>query len=187
MTYICVVMGAKYDEDSDTVYSYVIANELLSYISKHLGYRTVLRSKDEITSLPLLGGTINKTSFSVIAKEDVRVYLPSDYLESGDFNISYVYNKNKLVAPVYTGDTVGKIVVRYGTDIILVTDMVVAEDVPRNRFMYAVERTRSLVFGRGFIAAIICFVVLFACHIVFERGRFYSRRKRIKKSISRYR
>lgn len=187
MTYICVVMGAKYDEDSDSVYSYVIANELLSYINRNLGYRTILKADENISSLPIVGAAINKTTISVASMEDIRVYLPSNYLESGDFNISYVYTKEKLTAPVSMGDSVGKIVVRYGDDIICVTDMVATEDVQRNDFMYSMECIRSVVFGRGFIASIVCFAFLFIGHILVERIRLYFRRKRIRKSINRYR
>lgn len=187
MTYICVVMGAKYDDENDTVYSYVVANELLSYINKNLGYRTVLESSEEICSLPVTGAAINKKSVSVIAKEDVKVYLPSSYNEGEAFSVSYIYSKDKLIAPVAKGDSVGKIVVRYRDNIVFVTDLVAAEDVPRNGFMYSMERIRGVVFGRGSLASLICFALLFLGRIcIYQSGAFF-RRKRIRKNIKRYR
>lgn len=187
MTYICVVMGAKYDDDIDTVYSYVVANELLSYINKNLGYRTVLESSEEICSLPITGAAINKKSVSVIAKEDVRVYLPSSYNEGEAFCVSYVYNKDRLIAPVAKGDPVGKIVVRYLDNIVFVTDLVAAEDVPRSGFMYSIERIRGAVFSRGSLASLICFALLFLGHLCIDQSGAFFRRKRTRKNIKRYR
>ncbi len=177
MTYLCVVMGGTYDEKSDTVYSYVVANELLNYVAKNLGYRTVLSTDSNISTLPVIGADLHTDCVNVAPKSDISAYLPSDYLESGDFTISYIYSKSELVAPVVKGDSVGKIVVRYKDDIIAVTDIVAVEDIPRDSFIYSMILVRNILFGRGFISGIVFFVVITACYFLIKSRKASARRK----------
>lgn len=187
MCYICVVMGAKYVEDTDTVYSYVIAGELLTYIDENLGYMTVLSTDEELGSLPIIAAKTNKTEVSLSANEDIRVYLPYNYLETKDFKISYVYFNDELTAPVTKGDVVGKIIVRYKDDIVCVKDIIVNEDVPRNSFLYTMKRIRNVVFSRGAVATLICFAILISGYIIIEHNKTFYRRKRFRKNINKYR
>lgn len=185
MTYICVVMGGAYDEDNNTVYSYVVANELLNFVSKNFGYRVLLTVDEEINCLPIIGADIKIKEVSITVKEDIKVYLPSDYLDSGHLNVSFAYSEDRLIAPVSKNDTVGKVIVRYNDDIVSVNDLVVAEDVPRDDFMYAMEVIRGVFLKRGFVAGAICFVVLLGGYIyVHSQKHSYKRRR---KSINIYR
>lgn len=181
MTYICVVMGGAYDEDSNTVYSYVVANELLNYVAKNFAYRVLLEAEEEINSLPVVGSDIKTKEVAVTVKEDVKVYLPSDYLEGEQLKVSVVYSKEKLVAPISKDDVVGKVIVRYNDDIVSVSDIVVVSDVRRDNFMYAMDIIRGGLFGRGFVAGALCFIILLGGYIWinFQKHSYKRRRKNI--------
>ena len=64
-------------------------------------------------------------------------------------------------------------------------DMVVADDVARDNFMYALESVRTFVTGRTFIAFAICLAVLIFLYVFvyprMKRSRRKKRRKRYNK------
>ena len=184
-TYICVVMGASYDEESDSVYSYVVANELLNYINKNLGYRVLIEAGSETCTLPIVGARINTESVSVVVVDDVKAYLPADYENSGLLKISYVYFKEELIAPISKGDIVGNIVVSYDDEILTISNIVISEDVERDGFIYSLELMKRFLSSRGFIATIISFTVLFAGYLfVYPKFRVARRKRR---NVSKYR
>lgn len=184
-SYICVVMGASYDDDSDTVYSYVVANELLNYVNKNLGYRVLIEAGSEIRELHIIGAKINVESVFAVVTDDVKAYLPAGYEDSGLLKISYVYFKEELTAPVSKGEVVGKIIVSYDDKILTISDIVISEDVERDGFIYSLELMKRFLSSRGFIAAIISFAVLFAGYLfVYPKFRKVRRKRR---NVSKYR
>ena len=181
-TYICVVMGADYDEKEDAVYSYVVANELLDYINKNLGYEILIEADTEICQMPIIGAKIKKEKVSVCPAEDVKVYLPSNYADDGTLKTSYIYFNNELTAPVSKGTVVGNIVVSYNDEILVVTDIVVNEDVERDGFIYLLEAAKRLSLSRGVIACISCFAVLLIIYfVIYPRLRVKRRKTRVGK------
>ena len=181
-TYICVVMGATYDDAEDNVYSYVIANELLDHIDRSLGYEVLIKSNTEICKIPIVGAEIKKENVSVGPTEDVKVYLPSNYAESGMLRTSYIYYTDQLTAPVSKGTVVGKIVVSYNDEILSVSDIVVSEDVERDGFVYSLAAIKNVASSRGAIAGAICFASLLAiCFLIRPMLRTKQRRKRMGK------
>lgn len=181
MTYICIVMGGDYDEESETIYSYVIANELINYTVSNLGYRTVIAANKQICTLPVKGARLKVTEVDIIVQNDVNVYLPYDYLESGLLKCTVICSKNELMAPVKQGDKVGAIVVSYGDDIVAVADMVVADNVERDNFIYILEQMRDFVSERLFISFVIIFASLIFIYIFvypkIKRGKRKKQRK----------
>lgn len=184
ITYICVVMGGEYDENSQTTYSYVIANELLNYVNRSLSYQTILEAGTAVASLPIVGADMKKDSISLAPSKDVRVYLPSDFKESNAVKLSYIYFKDSLIAPIDKGQIVGKIVVRYHDDIVAVEDIVTAEDVTRNSFIYSMEIVRNFLFSRTFIAGASFFISTIALYLYIGSRRYSLKRKR--KNIKMY-
>lgn len=184
-TYICVVMGASYDDDTDTVYSYVVASELLRYVKKNLGYRTIVEAGYDIRSLDVVGASIKIDSVSVSAAEDIKIYLPANYDDGDRMKVSYVYYSEELIAPIAKGDVVGRIIVSYDNEIIAVSDIVVNEDIERDNFMYMLAMTKNFAYSRGLVAAVVCFVLLLTAYVfIYPRIR-QKRRKR--RSVSQYR
>ena len=185
MTYICVVMGGSYDEETQTIYSYVVANELINYAMSYLGYRTVISAGTQICTLPIKAAHVKTKEVSIIVSDDVKVYLPYDYLESGLLKRTVICERNELTAPVNKGDKVGTVVISYGDEIVAMADMVVADDVARDNFMYALESVRTFVTGRTFIAFAICLAVLIFLYVFvyprMKRSRRKKRRKRYNK------
>ena len=184
-TYICIVMGASYDEESDNVYSYVVANELLDYINKNLGYRVLIEAESEIRQFSIVGARIDTESVSAIITEDVKAYLPSNYAESGLLKISYVYFKEELVASVSKGDVVGNVIVSYADEILTVSEIVIAEDVERNDFIYSLWFTKKVLSSRSFITAAISFAFILLGYLFIYPQFLMVRRK--KRNVSKYR
>lgn len=181
-SYICIVMGASYDDSTDNVYSYVVANELLDYINENLGYRVLIEAKSEIRQFSIIGSRIDVENVSAVVLEDVKVYLPANYEESGLLNISYVYFKEELTAPVSKGEVVGNVIVSYGDEILSVSDIVISEDIERDAFIYFLWIMKEALSSRGFIAAIASFVLIFLGYLFFGT----SKKKRRKASKYRY-
>jgi hypothetical protein len=175
-------MGGSYDEETQMIYSYVVANELINYAMSYLGYRTVISAGTQICTLPIKAAHVKTNEVSIIIDEDVKVYLPYDYLESGLLKRTVICEKKSLTAPVKKGDRVGTVVISYGDEIVAMADMVVAEDIARDNFMYALEQVRAFVTGRIFIAFSIClFVLIFLYVVVFPKMKNSRRNKRRKR------
>lgn len=179
--YICVVMGAKHGAESDTTYSYAIANELIAQITK-LGNRLIISSDKEIGSLPIKGASLGKESVSLRTAGDVAAYLPADYESSGLLELTYIYSVNELVAPAKEGDVVGRVVVSYDGDIVAISDIVIAETVEREFIIYALWVIRSFLVSRTFIFILLSLaVIVITKFIVFTRiahkkGRYVGRK-----------
>ena len=185
MTYICVVMGAGYNEETQTVYSYVVANELINYAISYLGYRTVIPAGTQICTLPIKAAHVKTKEVSIVIDDDIKAYLPYDYLESGLLKRTVICEKKALTAPVKKGDKVGTVVISYGDEIVAMADMVVAEDVARDSFMYALEKVRTFVTGRTFIAFSICLIVLIFLYVFILPKIKSSRRKKRRKRYTK--
>ena len=158
-TYICIVMGARYGKDTETIYSYKIANELLSQVTK-LALRPVISSKDSAGTISVVGAHANIKEVSLSPKTDVYAYLPQEYQTSGLLEYTYIYNDNELVAPLKKGNVVGKIVVRYDGEVVATTDIVVNEDVERHIITYSLYLIRNFIVSRLFVVIIISFVLM---------------------------
>lgn len=177
--YICVVMGAKHGADTNTTYSYVIANELIAQISK-FGQRELLSSAEKVGALPIEGASLDKNEVIVVPAKDISAYLPEGYDTSDLLEYSYVYNTDEVVAPVKKGDVVGKVVVSYDGEIVGISDLIIGEDVEREPVTYALYLIRSFIVSRTFVLIVISFVLL-----TFAKLIFIDRNKRRKSRYTR--
>ena len=177
MSYICVVMGAQHDSEKNTIYSYVIANELLSQVSR-LGYREVISSNNKIGELPVKGSSINKQTVSIRAQSTVYAYLPDDYATSGALDYKYVYYDDHMVAPIRSGDIIGKIVVSYGDEIVATGNIIASEDVERSNIVYVIYLIREGITSRAFVFILISFVFLVIAKHYTTRNKYKPRSRR---------
>lgn len=153
--YICIVMGAKHGADTNTTYSYAIANELIAQITR-FDARPVLSAEDKIGELPIEGASLGKETVSVRPSKNMTAYLPNGYDSDGLLEYTYVYSVKEVVAPVREGDAVGKIIVSYNGEIVGVCDMVIAEDAEREPIIYALYVIREFLTGRKLILILAC-------------------------------
>ena len=179
--YICIVMGAKHGAETDTTYSYSIANELIGQITR-LGERIILPSNKIISQLPINGAKLGKESVDVRPKNDVSAYLPSDYESSGLLEITYVYTEDTLTAPITEGKTVGSIIVSYNDEIIAVTDIVTAETVERELIIYALYVIKKFIVSRKFLLMLLSLAIIITVKLIIsarasrKKGRYVGRR-----------
>lgn len=176
-TYICVVMGAKASAETDTIYSYVVANELLGQISR-LSMRTLFTKKDIVGELKIEGASINVENASVCPSDDVTAFLPAEYETSGKLKCSYIYSTETLVAPVKSGEKVGKIIVSYDGEIVSTCDLVVAKDIEREFIIYVLFLIKSFLTNRLFIFILISVVCLILIRqaVINKKSRRHGRR-----------
>ena len=179
--YICIVMGAKHGAESDTTYSYAIANELIAQIVK-LGDRLILSKDTIVGELPIEGASLGKESVSLRPINDITAYLPQDYESSGSLDFSYVYSIDKVVAPVKNGDVVGKVAVSYNGEIVAVSDIAIAEDVERELLIYALYVIRTFFVSRKFILILFSLSVIVSVKLIIasrtsrKRGKYIGKR-----------
>jgi D-alanyl-D-alanine carboxypeptidase (penicillin-binding protein 5/6) len=179
--YICIVMGAKHGSESDTTYSYSIANELIAQITK-LGDRLVLSADEKIAELKIEGASLGKDSVALRPANDVIAYLPEGYDTSGLLDISYVFSFDKAIAPVKEGETVGKVVVSYNGEIVSVSDVVIAEDVEREFIIYALFMIKSFLTSRRFALILFSLSIIVSVKLIIssraarKKGRYVGRR-----------
>ena len=171
MTYICVVMGAKYDAANETVYSYVIANELINYATKTMGARVILNADEVVASITVSGASIKNNTVDIVPESSISAHLPADYQNDDSFKLLYIYEKEELSAPVSAGERVGMAVVSYGNDVLGVYDLVAADEVERDLFISILDGIRGFLIGRFFVSTVICFaVILFFYAVLLPRS-----------------
>ena len=178
MTYICVVLGAEYDATDEKIYSYVIANELISHVTKTLGSRPLLEHDDILASLPVSGSSIKKSTVDTVPANDISAFLPAGYENDEKFKLIYIYEKDELKAPVEAGTRVGMIIVSYGDDILGVHDIVTAESVEKDTFISLLEGIRNFLSGNFFISTVICFSLLFIGYALLRPALLRKRRRK---------
>ena len=180
--YICIVMGAKHGSQTDTTYSYLIANELISQITR-LGDRLILSADTKVGELPIEGASLGKESISVRPAKNVYAYLPKDYEIGGLLEFTYVYSVDKVIAPVEDGNVVGKVVVSYDGEIVAITDLVIAETVERELVIYALFMIRAFLKSRPFALIILSLVVIIVVKLIISSR---DRHKKVRYNSRRY-
>ena len=181
MTYICIVMGAKYDPTTETVYSYAIANDLINYVTRSMGARIILNQNDVISSLPVKGGNINNNTVDIVPEGDIVAHLPADYINDEKFKMLYIIEKDELKAPVEAGEKVGMVIVSYGSNIVGVHDLVTAKDIEKDTFISILESIRQFLFSRFFISTAFCFAVMMFIYAFVRPTVLRKRHKKAKK------
>ena len=175
MDYICVVMGAKYDADSSTIYSYVVANELIKQVVS-FSDRIIVPKNQAVGAVKVEGAALNVTEVDVYPAEDVVAYLPTDYESSGKLKVSYIYSRDSISTPVSAGETVGKIVVTYGSEVVAVTDITIGEDVERELVTYVLYVIRTFLTSRAFVLILVSLVaVIFTKKIIENKKNRHKR------------
>ena len=138
MRFITVVMG----EDSSEHRSLDTTN-MLNYAFANYQVHSVIESNDVITVVPVKKGKINSVSLYVknpildlTKKNEVKEY-------------TYQTDLKELVAPLKSGDVVGKLrVVSNSGEVVAEEDLIIKEDIPKNNFFHLFGSIfKSLVSG----------------------------------------
>ena len=161
--YICVVMGAR--NDGENIYSYVIANEIINYYTRTLAGRVIIKNDEVITTMQVSGASIKNNTVDIVPNDTVTASLPADFFNDEKFNLTYVFTRNDLKAPIEKGEKVGVIIISYNNGIVEKYDMVTAEAVEKDTFISALDMIRDFLFSRFFISFAACFCVLLFAYV----------------------
>lgn len=182
-SYLCIVMGAT--QDTDNIYSFAIADNLIHHARRNLGFVKVADKGDVICKIPtensMLPANSEDGSFSASAvlTEDVMAYIPLGADTSQVTRKYYLYS-DTLKAPLEAGKRVGTVDFYYNGEIIASAPLNISDDVPANEFLLFVQSVRDIITGRVFIISLLSFVILSGVYFLsFDRKITKKRAKRI--------
>lgn len=182
-SYLCIVMGAA--QDTDNIYSFAIADNLIHHARRNLGFVKVADKGDVICKIPtensMLPANSEDGSFSASAvlTEDVMAYIPLR-VETSEVTYKYYLYSETLSAPLEAGKRVGTVDFYYNGEIIASAPLAISEDIPANEFLLFVEGVRDIITGRAFVISLLSFAILSSVYFLFfDRKLTKKRTKRI--------
>lgn len=177
VSFLCVVMGGAWEDDSDTIYSYENAQKLLNWAFDSYTYAQVLSADQVIGEVPVsLSSTVDYVTLS--PSESVVVFLPTSVDIENDIQIHYSTLNDTLAAPIYKGQTVGTVTVTLGDEILGSVELLTTADVERSEFLYILSQIRDFTRSKFFIAAAVSVVIFSAVYIF---GSAFLRKRRSRK------
>ena len=171
LSYLCIVMGAKTDEDGN-IHSYVLANDLIKWAYSDWGYVEVISKDMAVCEIPV-SMSLDIDSVLVIPSQTVSLYLPKSSSVGNGITHSYSLNSEELEAPVSEGAHVGIITAYYGGEELATVDLVTKTSVAQSEVLYALMRIREISQSRVFKASVIfavIFIILYILIKAFVRG-----------------
>lgn len=180
LSYLCVVLGSE--ETDDVNYACKDIINIFDFCFENFSLKTAVSNTGAVCEIPVR--LASDTDFvTLFPKEDVQMLLPEGLSYDEDITVEKRLFRQKVSAPVYKGDELGEIVVRYKDDAVIGrTKLVAGASVDRSNVLYFFSRIESFVSGTWFRVFAICTVVLLALYfwlcVYFERQRRYRGRRR---------
>ena len=167
--YICAVMGAS--EENDIIYSYEIANSLLSYGFQQFSYTKIIEGGTYIRSVPVelampISGS-DGAAIDCIVAEDIYALVPQNVSTDTDLKYKLFYHYDKLHAPLNKGTVIGGIYITYNGNVITSARLVAAEDMSANDTLKTLDDLKLFFTGRIFIMFVALSIVGVAGYIYF--------------------
>ena len=170
MEWFCIVLGGEEDTDSGTIYSYEIANRILSWGARGYAVQTVVDEGSAVATAPILYpaiGSDQKDGIKIVASAPLSVFAPIHPAENGEGLKTVVRLYSEAIeAPFPEGKEVGVLIATWnGVEVGRVT-LVTAEAVERNHFTYTLSLFRALPQSRVFRATVVIFLFLLAAYLL---------------------
>lgn len=152
----------KIGDDVNSVCTCNLQSESVSFtnMSDTFKSRIIISQNEVLKTVPVEGASIKKNTVDLVPGEEVSASLPADYINDENYKITYIYTKENFKAPVEAGEKAGSIIISYNNDIIEIYDIVTAEAVPRDNFIFILDSIREFISSRLFISTVICFFIL---------------------------
>jgi len=167
LSYLCVVMGSTAIPSGDTEIpnSYSDAHSLLDWAFSIYSYKTIVSTKDKISS-PEVRLSANRDTVTLVPDADISVLLPQNVNMDKDIEIKSTTYTDSLVAPISVGDCLGEITVWYKGQIVGSAKLLSTAAVERSNVLYALDQIKGIVSCLWFKASVTIFIILFAVYIV---------------------
>ncbi len=183
--YLCIVMGAE--SDSEGIYSYIIANQLLTWAINRYGTVSLLSQSDVICELEVRLSVKTK-SLTAVPAEDVSAFLPLTYTVGKEITRTYELDSEKLDAPVSDGQKVGTVTVYCeGTEFATV-DLVVRGSAEKSELLEGLQKIMDFSksdFFKGILISAAILIIVFITVRAFVIGTRNKNRRRSRASRSR--
>ena len=166
LSYVCIVMGAKTDEDG-TIYSYSLVNDLVKWAYDAWGYIEVISAGTTVCEMPVTM-SMDIDNVLVIPSRSVSVYLPKSTVLGTDITYSHTLNSEKLQAPVAEGAHVGLITAYSDGKEIATVELVTKTSVAQSEVLYALTRIKEISQSRVFIASVAFAIVFTLLYLIIK-------------------
>jgi D-alanyl-D-alanine carboxypeptidase (penicillin-binding protein 5/6) len=188
--YMLIVMGAEYyDIDKDGTAENTALTEsrrVYDWVFENIVLQKITSTTDVVTVVDLKYNS-NVDHVRLVPAQELSALIPKG-TETGSLEIVPIpeLTPTVLEAPVKKGDIVGKANVFYGDTIIGTVDLMVAEDVKRNTFIYIFSKLgdffdsffSSIIFKILIIIAVL--LVILYILLIIRKKRIIAKRKKIK-------
>ena len=178
ITLVAIVMNASRKEGALVNAAFADVKRMLEWAYANYGYEKVLRRADIVCEIPVdLSATVDYVS--LLPKEEVSVYLPSDADPETEIRREYRLYTERLRAPVEEGQEAGEMVLYYKDREVGRVALITKNALARSTRLALLAAVRStLISVGGLIAgvAILFFLLMLVLANAYLRGR--TRRKR---------
>ena len=173
LTYICVIMNAYADEESNRACTDAAA--LLSMCLNNFAYTTVLSPKTLISELPV-HLAVDTDYVTLLPAEELKALLPKELDFAADISTEPRVSEDFAIAPVKEGEAFGEVVVKYkGETVLGNVKLVASQSIDKSNVLYFLDRAKRVVLGEWFrvfvIAAVVLFGIYFALSAIVLRKR----------------
>lgn len=177
--YICAVMGAQRDEDK--IYSYEIANSLISYAFDNLIYTKIASAGEYICDAPVNYVTpeANTSAAAVpcVIKSDVYALADAEFSDDKNLQYKYYLHRDTLNAPVKEGTIVGGVDILYNGEYVGSAMLVTASSVKANGVLLFLKNLREFFTSLPFWLSILAFIIMLSVYLYLSD---VSNRRRLK-------
>ena len=171
--YICIVLGGKESEDGSEIYAYNTVNSLVNWACKTYNNHQVFEKGQIIGKVDIQMTAFGTKKIDCAAANDCSIYIPDHSNPDVTFNIEY--DKEKLIAPVEAGDTVGKAHIYCNGELVGECDVIITENCEANAILKIINAIGSYTQSRAFVATLICFVIVLPLAIIITKRRTANR------------
>lgn len=176
LTYLCVVMKSK--EDNDTNYAYTDIRSIFDFCTENFGYHTVASKGSVICELPVKNA-VDVDHFALFPEQDLKVLLPNDLDYAKDITFEQRVFSDSASAPVNKGAVFGEIVVKYKNTVAIGRMNLVSDvSVDKSNVLYFLSKVEKFVKSKWFIIFSVSLIVLFVLYICLSVYYKYFRRSK---------
>ena len=160
--YLSVMLGAPYKDQNGNVYaenySFSETAKLCDWAFSEFSLKTILPENESVAQIDLRLSS-DSDSLLLYPKEKITALIPSDIDVSSVQVVEHV--NSHVEAPVKKGDVLGYVVVKLADEVLGITDLVAADDVDRNEFLYCLHLVKN-IFTSIYLRIALVLVILFA-------------------------
>ena len=178
-TYLCVIMGAQYENRE--IYSYKIANELISKATSKFGRIKISSKNEKISSLTIdcALSTEKNILVSCVTESDVFAFIPKNTDLKKRLEYRAYFHDTELIAPINEGDVLGGVNIYLDGKLIGSTRIISSNSFKENSFLIFMKNMKSFLISGYFLTFALIAVPSLVIFLYFDYVKF-RRRKNVR-------